>query len=215
MRDARIKVLKLLKPSMAERGYRYRAADDRFWRSQGDFTYHWQPRFIAGPMSAEVEPNLGLRSEVVERLFHATSTFPPNLQSGTSTIGSSLANLEGVGLRTYVYPVATNGDVPLVADKLLGLFDEKAPPYFEKFGSLEAIDHLLNDHPDEHTPHCPYGLARETRGLIVAKLVGRANYGELEAYYRSRIMKINSGFYAPQFEALVTSLACLQPGGGN
>jgi len=153
---------------------------------------------------------MGIRSEVIERIFHQTSTFAPAHQRGTSTLGGSLANLEGVALRTYTFPVMTDDDVRPVAEQLVALFDAKAVPYFDRYGSLQMIDHVLNDDPSKYTPNCPYGLPRETRGLIVAKLVGRSSYGELEAYYRSRLVKLNDGFYAPQFEALVASIATLE-----
>src|SRR5690606_21272559 len=74
------------------------------------------------------------------------------------------------------------------------------------YSSLEAMDHLLNDRPSETMAHCRYGLPRESRGLIVAKLVGRPDYDVLKDYYRSRIAKISGGFYVTQFEALIALL---------
>ena len=106
----------------------------------------------------------------------------------------------------YVYPVKNDVDVQAAAEKLLELFDTKAVPYFERYGSLEAIDHLLNDLPKQETPHRGYPMPRAASGLIVAKLVSRPNYLELLETYRSALAKLNGGFYLPQFEALAKSL---------
>jgi hypothetical protein len=211
MKDARKKLLAVLKPRMQERGYRLQSVSDRFVRSVGDFSYRYHTRFLNGSQGVEVEPEIGIRSEAVEYIFHKTSTYAPQYHSGTPTIGASLVNLEGVDLMTYRCPVTTDDDVLPVADKLMVLFETKAIPYFERYGSLEAIDHLLNDRLDERVPGCSFGLPRETRGLIVAKLVARPNYQELVEFYRSRIVKVSSGFHVPQFEALVASLETLQP----
>lgn len=206
MKDARKKLLAVLKPRMVERGYRLHSASDRFVRSVGDFSYRFHTRFLNGPQGVEVEPEIGIRSEAVERIFHQTSTYAPQYHSGTPTIGASLVNLEGVELMTYRCPISTDDEVLPVAERLMVLLETKAIPYFEQYGSLEAIDHLLNDQLDERVPGCSFGLPRETRGLIVAKLVARPNYQELVEFYRSRIIKISGGFHAPQFEALVASL---------
>lgn len=215
MKGARIKLLGILKPQMSKRGYRFSTVDDLFLQAEGDFTYQWQCRFTSGSYCVEVEPEMGIRSEIVERIFHQTSTFLPKYQSGTSTIGSSLANIERADLKLYTSVIATDEDLQIAALKLLALFDDKALPFFRHYGNLQAIDHLLNDRPYEHTPLCAYGISRETRGLIVARLVGRSNYSELEAYYRSRILKLNGGFFVTQFEALVSSLAALGKGIGD
>jgi hypothetical protein len=211
MRDARKKLFAELKPRMVERGYKLRLANDLFWRTENDFIYHWQTRCLSGSQGVEIEPAIGIRSETIERIFHQTSTFAPQYHSGTSTIGASLVNLEGVGLREYRCPITTDDDVLPVVERLMVLFETKAIPYFERYRSLEAIDHLLNDQLDERVPGCSFGLPRETRGLIVAKLVDRPNYQELVEFYRSRIVKVSSGFHVPQFEALVVSLEALQP----
>jgi hypothetical protein len=211
MKDARKKVLALLKLRMADYGYRLRPREDLFWRTQNDFTNQWQARFLSGARGVEVDPEMGIRSEAIERIFHQTSSFAPEHHAGTSTIGGSLANLEALPIATYRCPVTSDDDVLPTVERLMVLFEGKAQAYFARYGSLQAIDQLLNDRPSEPVPGCGFGLPRETRGLIVARLVGRANYLEILTFYRARLAKLNIGSYLAQFDALATSLSSVEP----
>jgi hypothetical protein len=53
---------------------------------------------------------------------------------------------------------------------------------------------------------------RCSRGVIVAKLTGRKNYGELVSVYRSILKADNNGFYLPAFESLLEKLEGISAG---
>jgi hypothetical protein len=158
-----------------------------------------------------VRPWVGVRFDEVENLFHQTSGFEPEYQQDTTTVGTSLWDVYGAD--GYDIPFKDEADVATVASQLLTIFREKALPYYEQFRTLTAVDAALNDQPNGPCIYRP-GLptARCSAGVIVAKLTGRKNYGELVSVYRSILKTDNNGFYLPAFESLLEKLEGISAG---
>ncbi|GJJ02531.1 hypothetical protein RugamoR64_30690 [Duganella rhizosphaerae] len=99
--------------------------------------------------------------------------------------------------------------MPLVVQGVERVFHEFALPYFERYGSIEAIDQLLNTEPLLPTPH-KILWDRYAIGLITAKLLGRANFEELACIARQRVALMNKGAFMPKIEALLVLLETQQ-----
>ena len=79
---------------------------------------------------------------------------------------------------------------------------------------MQAIDAELNDDPSKKTPHRSLAWFRCSTGIIVARLVGRADYEKLAEFYTEVMTQDNKGFYLTRFQNLLRSLESAEPGGG-
>ncbi len=108
----------------------------------------------------------------------------------------------------------SEAEVKAVTGKILDVFDKVAATYFLRWSSLVAIDAELNDNPNQGTPHRALAWFRCSTGLIVAKLVGRSDYGKLVSLYVNIMSNDNKGFYLKRFQSLVDSLESVESGSG-
>jgi hypothetical protein len=161
-----------------------------------------------------IQPNVAVRLEQVEEIFHRTSGFEPQYQKDTPTMGGSVGHfLKGSG-RACEFLLTSNSDVAPVAEQVTRVFEEFAIPYFERWASLTAIDAELNDKPLEPTLQRSLAWFRCSTGIIVAKLVGRSDYEQLAKLYSDVMARDNKGFYLKRFQALLKSLEAIEPGSG-
>lgn len=149
-------------------------------------------------------PCVGVRFEAVEQIFHKTSTFEPEFQKDTDTVGVNLWHIHGKD--GYQLPVHDESDVTPVVDRILEIFRNVAVPYFSEFSDLKAVDVAVNDHPQQKCVHRVMPSLRCSTGVIVARLTGRDDYDALVATYREQLQQDANGFYLPPFEALVEDL---------
>ena len=155
---------------------------------------HYTPTYYARPWA-------GVRFDEVEEIFHQTSGFERAFQSDTHTVGIDFWRIWGT--EGYDIPLQEDADVTAVVSRLLTIFQEKALPYYEQFHDLPSVDAALNDQPNEPSVHCGMPSNRCSKGIIVAKLTGRANYDELVSIYRSTLKLDNNGYYLPAIELLL------------
>ncbi len=157
-------------------------------------------------------PSVGVRFEAVEQVFHRTSTFRPEFQSDTDTVGVDLWRIHGK--EGYELPVLKKSDVPSVVDRLLEIFRTDAEPYFCHFRDLNAVDMAVNEHPQDQCVHRVMPSLRCSTGAIVARLTGRRDFDALVASYREQLQHFSNGFYLPPFDALVQNLTRMEVGAG-
>jgi hypothetical protein len=155
-----------------------------------------------------------VRVEQVESIFHQTSGFESKHQKETPTMGSSIGILQSGDSRSCELVLESDSQIALVAEKIADVFREFALPYFERWGSLAAIDAELNGKPAERTHQRPLAWQKCSTGIIVAKLVGRTDYSQLVAVYTEVMTQDNKGFYFKRFQALVKSLESVEAGSG-
>jgi len=111
--------------------------------------------------------------------------------------------------------VGRKSDFERFGSRIASVFREFAFPYFERWGDLVAIDVELNDKPAERTPHRGIPWERCSKGIIVARLVGRPNYDQLAVFYTEVMTQNSKGFYLKRFQALVKSLRSVDAGSGQ
>lgn len=165
-----------------------------------DFFY---PLMLNGEHGTRISPQVGMRHEAVERIFHLTSGFERKYQAGTPTLGSDVWRL--LGEESYII-LSSVDDLPGAIASVLAIFEQYALPYYERFSDLHAVNQVLNENPDTDCPHRIVDYLRAATGVIVAKLTGTAEYDRLVRTYRKQMEGYASGFYLPRYEALVASL---------
>lgn len=87
------------------------------------------------------------------------------------------------------------------------VFTNFALPYFTRYDNLASIDGELNADPLTSNANRGGSYFRCTTGVIVARLVGRADYEHLVEVYTDRMRTSDKGFYLKRFLALVKSLS--------
>ena len=205
---------KSLHPELAKHGFSLKAAKDSFVRRRAEVTDLFQLVCLDGKRGYRIQPNTGVRIERIEELFHKTSGFEPKYQKDTATMGNSVGIFLDGDSRSCEFLLESGSDVASVTEKIMGVFRENALPYFERWGSLQAIDAELNDKPAERTPHRALAWFRCSTGITVARLLGRPDYEQLAAFYTEVMTRDNKGFYLKRFQALLRSLESVEPGCG-
>jgi hypothetical protein len=202
----------LLSPELTNQGFSLKRAKDTFVRRRGDLTDMFQLVCLDEKPGYRVQPNVAVRLERVESIFHLTSGFEAKYQKDTPTMGNSIGIFLTGDSRSCEFRLASEREVVALSQKVAGVFREFALPYFDRWGSLAAIDAELNDRPSEPTRHRALAWFRCSTGIIVAKLVGRPDFDQLAALYTDVMTRDNRGFYLPRFQELVKSLESTEPG---
>lgn len=145
-----------------------------------------------------ISASAGIRFEEVETIYHRTSGFESQNQKGTSTLATDVTQDRQLLLND-------ESDVPAITTQLLELFHSIAEPFFARFKGLGEVDSALNENPKQR---CRYSAPhfRFSKGIIVAKLVGRKNIDKLLIIYREQAQRLDEGCHLPEFEALVKDL---------
>lgn len=196
-----------LGPELARHHFRFNPASEAYLREQpGGVSQFFYVRCYESGSSFVVEPGVGIRIDRIEDVFHRTSGFEQKYQPTTPTVGAEVWRLEG-NPKAFRYRLGGSDDVGAVTEEVGRAFEGKALPYFASHSSVEAVDRLLNETPLEKTPHRMMEWLRASTGVIAARIVCRENFDELVAVYRTKLERLDRGFYLPQFEALLRNLA--------
>jgi hypothetical protein len=212
----KVQLFESVNSELAHEGFILQAGKERFVRSHpGGITDLFQLVCLdAKPSGYRVQPNVGIRIETVEDIFHISSDMEPQYQKETPTLGGAVGNILTGSSRSCEFRLASLSDVTAVTTEILRVFREFALPYFDKYSSLPEIDAELNDKPQERTPNRGMSWLRVSTGIIVARLVGRDDYLQLVEMYEERMRRENNGFYLKRFQRLLESLEQIEPGIG-
>lgn len=199
---------------LAEAGFKLDAVRDNFVRRRDGITDILQLTCLEAKLGYRVQPGMAVRIERVEDIFHQTSGFEPKYRQDTPTMGTRMSSILSEGSRLCEFSLESKSEISSVTENILHVFRKVALPYFERWGSLVAIDAELNDKPGERTRHRALAWFRCSTGIIVAKLVGRLDYEQLAAFYTDVMTQDNKGFYLNRFQSLLKSLESIEPGSG-
>jgi hypothetical protein len=195
-------------------GFTFHASSDAFRRRHHGTVDIFQLVCLDGKPGWRVQPNVGVRVNRVEEIFHQKSGFEEKCQKGTPTIGSGVGNLLSGDNLACEFRLDLYGDITTVSERVVHVFHDFAVPYFQRFGCLSAIDSELNDAPSARTPQRAVPWLRCSTGAIVAKLTGSPDYDRLVHIYTDIMKCANGGFYLERFESLLRALDSIQAGSG-
>lgn len=160
---------------------------------------------LKGP-GFRVSPSVGVRFEEVEKIFHRTSGYDREQQKESVTVGIDL--WRAYGRDQYQVALTAEADLGPALAQLSAIFHDKAEPYFAQFSTLAAVDAAINDQPGDECVHRDMGWVRSATGLIVARLVDRADFDQLVSVYREAVHK-KAPPLLPRFELLLNDLGNL------
>ncbi len=210
-KSLKVQMFEALDQSLSKEGFKLNASRGAFIRKRTpELSDIFQLVCPLGSPGWRVQPDVGVRIETIENIYHQIAGFEKKYQKGTCTVGSSVGIILAGDARRCEFGLATAADLPAVVQGVERVFHEFALPYFERYGSIEAIDELLNTDPLQPTPH-KILWDRYAIGLITAKLLGRANFEELARIARERVALMNKGAFMPKIEALLALLETQPP----
>ncbi|QDT07025.1 hypothetical protein K227x_54500 [Rubripirellula lacrimiformis] len=189
---------------LASDGFEFDISSSCFVKLEGDFRLQFQIALADRHGRLVCTPDVGVRSERIEDIFHRTSEFSDSDAINTSTLGVNVKLLTRSS--DYDVSVSEAADVDEAVQKIVCAFREVAVPYFSEFGSLAGIDAALNGSPSERCVHMINERARCSKGLIVAKLLDRPNYEELRQIYDEKVSQAGAMTYEKYFVPLVNDL---------
>src|SRR6185503_14968724 len=136
-------------------GFKVNKAKRRFERRAGDGVFH---RFFlvctyGGPLGFRVRPEVAVRIDRVEDIYHRVSGMAAKYHRGTSTMGTAVGELIGGGSRAGEFRLLDVTDLTGAAAGIISLFRSHAVPYFERWSSLQNIDSELNGEPWRRSLH--------------------------------------------------------------
>lgn len=165
----------------------------------------------------DVEPQLSVRHEETERIYHIVSGLPREGQESTATLCARVGYImEAQKPWWMIFPVWDKVRMPLESDgqvrhavtKQIEFFKKCGGPTLELYSTLQTIDHHLNDKPTKPALLAgERGVFRSTRGIIVAKLVGRPDFEKLVAIHRKAVEWQERGRHLPAYNLLVKILS--------
>ena len=212
MFDKRLRpqLLETLNTDLAIHGFRLQKRQDRFIRAfkNAGISHFFILLFLSSEHGYRIFPQVAIRLDAVETIFHFTSGFEKKYQPHTPTIGSNIWRI--LGTESYVR-LSSWDDLEASAHTLSHLFTTFALPYFDRCSEIGTIDQTLNDRPNDYSPHRIMDYLRASTGIIAAKLNNRSNYNELVEIYRQQMGRFANGFYLPRYEALVGHLEASDP----
>ncbi len=196
-------LLKGLNVKLKDFGFKLNKSSGEFTKKNKDGWYKYQIVFLNRNGGWELKPSLLLRFDIVEDIFHKTSGFEERYKKGTPTIGTSIEDYQ-TDNNNYRFYLTDENQIDAIEQNLFLLFKKIALPFYEKFNSLEKVDKALNN--DLEDTSLTGDIFKGSKSLIVAKLIGRDNYKELEDFYLQYYKEFANGFYFPDFKKLTKFL---------
>lgn len=197
-------VLEALQESMSSRGFSLDQKSERFIKRTPWGGLYFQLVFTKKAEALCVSPGAYIRFDEVEKLCAGILGLNAQDASNSFTIGIDFWRYYNDESLKFV--ANDQDDLSHLTASLIWSFDKYARQYFDDFGSLKAADSALNNHPEQVCPHRLLPWLRAVTGLVVAKVVGRANFAELEKTYSHKVNSISGGFYSERFNDLILLL---------
>lgn len=176
-------------------GFEYQRCDQAFQRrceENGGVTLMLSLGMTGFTESVGVRPMASIRFEVIEDLFHRVCGADPVLQRGTQTVLWQWAG-ETLGFKTKQLTITRSSELNRAVEFVLKFYRVEAKTFFEQFGTLGAVDKAFNENTAIlRSKMVPDWFESLARALIVAKLVGRANYEDIGNRYRNALLNRDS-----------------------
>jgi len=196
--------------ALSREGFKFISTKEKFVRSREGLSDVFQLVCLNGKPGWRIQPNIGIRVDALEDIFHEISGTEKRYQKNTCSIGGGVGNIFYGDNRKCEFVLISDADVAIAVEGVEKVFHEFAMPYFEKYGSIYAIDELLNTSPSERSRHRGPWLRCST-GVIAAKLSNRENYDAIVSVYAETMKTIDNGVHVARFKALLDVLDSMSP----
>src|SRR6516225_1293695 len=92
---------------------------ERFIKQSPQTTFMFLLTCLDEGRGIRIKPEVAVRIEVVEQLFHRISQFDSKFQKDTGTVGATIRELEGASIDfDYQFAVSSPSDVPSIVPQL-------------------------------------------------------------------------------------------------
>jgi hypothetical protein len=176
-------------------GFKFIKSEDGFKRNLKNridlirFNFYY---YNIGGNSTAIEPWIYIQEKSIAKLYSQFSVWEKQYIMGKLySIGGKMTTI--YELDDYApnnkdfgeirWSIENDSDIDTVLPMISNSIDIVALPYFDKYGSIEAIEKILNDTDNELTKHCSINPLRFAHGLIAAKLTKNPKFIELKNYY--------------------------------
>ena len=105
-----------LNAQLASDGFILKASKDSFVRRRNGTVDIFQLVCLADQPGWRIQPNVAVRVDRVEEIFHHTSGFELKYQKDTPTIGGAIGNIIKNSNRACEFPLKADADVALVVE---------------------------------------------------------------------------------------------------
>lgn len=159
--------------ALARYAFRVNVKKDSFLRAHDGVVEIFQLVCLDGKPGLRVQPNVAVRINLVEDIFHQTTGFEPKYQKDTPTIGGAIGNLVANDNCAAEFLLESSDQVPEISRQIVDTFLDLALKYYERFTQLTEIDKEQNENLLDRTPNRAASWLRASSGIIVAKLLHR------------------------------------------
>ena len=211
--DIRRALLESLRPHLAAEGFKLRLSERDFVRRHDGYIDRFMLDFNSFGSGHEIAPWVALRIDRVEDLLEQSSLIDPKNRKRSSTISTAIAELFPRDQWKVRLSLRSESDIAPVTEKLVEVFQRLALLYFRAWSSLHAIDEGLNAGAKASAILSRSEWSRCSTGVVVARLVGRADYEQLAALYTEFLDK-KTAFSIKKFLELLEVLKSVEPWSG-
>ncbi|NPU90848.1 MAG: hypothetical protein HPY82_02965 [Gammaproteobacteria bacterium] len=171
MKDLQKKLLTLVGEKISAYGFQKKPVGQSFLKaiSGGRVSFHLS--FIEHEADFDITVDIAIRFDDLENLINADNRLLTKKEKDlTYSFGIDIGNLANDEQKRWC--VASDADIPNVADDLLADFKRYAFPYFDKYSVMSAAFELLSGNDRAAWMHSPLHGARSKRALGLAVLLG-------------------------------------------
>jgi hypothetical protein len=176
-------------------GFKYVKSEDAIKRTLKDrvekVVFHFYYYHI-GDNTTEIEPRLSVENKAISKVYKKCSAWAKEYLKGkVNSLGNSLTEI--YQLEEYApnnkdfgevrWSIRNDEDIQEWVPRIVEAVEIVALPYFEKYGSIEKIEEVLNDKV-EFSKHRVLNPLRFSHGLIAAKILEKQNLKELVSRYK-------------------------------
>jgi hypothetical protein len=138
----------------------------------------------------EFRPHVSIRAEAVEAIRQQVEQTAPLAAKNSITLGNELGRITG-NVHRWRVEARSQEELDSAATGMVQTMDDGAMPFYKQYDNLKAIDEHVNTHPDKPAILCPLHVQRAEIGVIVGRLVGRADLDGLVKAHRAFLETIS------------------------
>jgi hypothetical protein len=157
-----------------------------------------------------LEVNFGCRNNQVEQIAQQFLNNLPDYRPDANTLILSIGKFNG--LQYFRYKIHSDDELYATCDQIEEFFVNQGFDFLESATTLPALDHLLNQRPDEPCQYVYNQAHRFYKGLIAARLNHNPDFDELVDSYRQLLIRQTQNPHEQlHFERLINYLQHYSP----
>jgi len=195
-KELKEKITKEFGEKIINDGFSYNKANNEFKCGNGNFIYFFSIEQVAWSHSYSIDVHLYVSQKQIELILEKIVGKRRHKMTLGQTVERIYKSPDGRKIinGNLTIWIRQDEDIEAAIESLGWYYMDIAKPYFEKYQTLQSIDHIINNPPFNHCPADVGGSFdnRCMKGLIVARLVNNPNYQKLLDIYDEAIKETMS-----------------------